>query len=119
VEQVHQPGLATADRAPEVQALGGAALVQGFEAACRAVDGRRLGGVGDEASVVEGLMVEGFGVMPGDLMGKGHGTTEERPHRGASPLPRGAGLPRDGLDQPSSNPTFNKAPSLSSVSTYR
>ncbi|MNC28298.1 hypothetical protein D3C75_764980 [compost metagenome] len=62
VELVHQPGLAAADRAPEVDTLGGAALFDGLETGLQGLDGAGLGGVSDIAQGGQGLLVEGMGI---------------------------------------------------------
>ncbi|MCY1187752.1 hypothetical protein D9M73_287720 [compost metagenome] len=62
VELVHQPGLAAPDRAPEVEALGGAALLEGLEAGLQGLDDAGLGGVSDVAPSAQGVLVEGLGV---------------------------------------------------------
>lgn len=61
MELVHQPGLAPPDRAPEVDAVGGAALLDGFEAGLQSLNGAGLGGVGNVALGGQGLLVEGLG----------------------------------------------------------
>ncbi len=61
VELVHQPGLAPPDRAPEVDALGGAALLKGLEASMQGLDGTGLGRVVSVTLSAQGLLVKGLG----------------------------------------------------------
>lgn len=99
VELVHQPGLAAPDRAPEVEALGGAALLKGLEAGLQGLDDAGLGRVSNVAPSAQGLLVEGLGV-------EGHAAFYPT-------VTLGAGA------RQSARPTLSSAPSLSSVSTYR
>ncbi|MNI56150.1 hypothetical protein D3C73_1111400 [compost metagenome] len=62
VEQVHEPGLAAADRPPQVKPLGGTAPLEGFETGLQGIDGLRLLRVGDVALIGKGLLIERFGV---------------------------------------------------------
>ena len=62
VELVHQPGLAPADRAPQVDALGWAAMFNRLETGLQRVDCAGLSGVMDIAVVGQGLLVEGLRV---------------------------------------------------------
>lgn len=106
MEQVHQPGLATADRAPEVQALRRLALTQGVEAVLQRSHSRCLGGIGDVATLGQRLVIKGF---------RGH-AAHGTPSRGK---PAATTLLQARDDQPPVSPTLSKAPSLASVSTYR
>ncbi len=149
VKLVHQPGLATADRAPEVDAEAGAALFDSLEARLQSLDGTGLGRVGDIALGGQGLLIEGVGIdshaafytaaIPRTLwkqrsyliqkaaaiaVGAGvpANTGEARAiHRGAcfAGTPAPTGAAYSSGDQASPRPTLSSAPSLSSVSTYR
>ena len=56
VKAVHQPGFATADRPPEVDAKGPLATLHGLEAPLQRLDRMALGGINDEASCKRSLV---------------------------------------------------------------